>query len=87
MIVLISLDVLVEKNLVDYYYIDLDDKGKKSVGGKPCDEFMQYSGLSRVADEFIEKLNTVNFYFKLQSKHMFFMSCLKLPKQFFRIVS
>jgi len=76
MLVSINLDVLHEKNLVDYYFVDIGE-GRKIFNGRPSDEFMQYSGLTRVADDFVEKLNTVNFYFKLQNKHRFFMSCLK----------
>ena len=77
MIILINLDVLHKKSLVEYYYDVNIDKGTKTIICRPSNEFMQYSGLSRVADDFAEQLNTVNFYFKLQDKHKFFLNCLK----------
>jgi hypothetical protein len=88
MVVSINMSPLHDRGLVNYYWIDLDDmgnNGKKTMGCSASMEFMENSGLHRIADEYREKeehkrtlvLGELIYHFELKDRNKFFMTCLK----------
>ena len=88
MIVSINMNTLHERKLIYYCWIDLDDhgyEGRKTILGSPSMEFMENSGLYRIADEYRIKeehkrtfdLGEVIYHFDLQDQRKFFMNCMK----------